>query len=95
MFVGIVKITVIIADAQSLKFKRQGVLKIKDSLKAKFNCSVAEVGDQELWQKTILGFSIVGVYKADVESQIQKMIRFIEGLYVGNIIEQEIEVFSF
>ncbi len=95
MFVGIGKLIIIIADGQSLKFKRQGVRKIKDRVHSKFNCSIGEVGDQNLWQKTTLGFSVVGTDKKFVDAFVQKIIRFIDQIHVGEIIDEYIEVFPF
>ena len=45
--------------AHSLKDKRQVLQSLKSRLRDKFNVSVAEVGDQELWQKAILGLACV------------------------------------
>ena len=51
MFVGVARLTLQIADSGSLKSKRQVLRRVTDRVKARFNVSVAEVEDQDLWQR--------------------------------------------
>ena len=44
-----------IENAQSLKDKRQVVRSLKDRLRSKFNVSVAELEETELWQRATIG----------------------------------------
>ena len=53
MIVGLCTIELYIPDGHSLKAKRQILLSLKDRLRRKFNLSVAEVGEHELWQKAV------------------------------------------
>ncbi len=48
-----------IPESHSLKEKRQVLRSIKDRIKARFNVSVAEVDNNDLWQRASLGVSIV------------------------------------
>ena len=48
-----------IPHAQSLKAKRQVITGIKSRLRNKFNISIAEVGDHDLWQKCTLGIAVI------------------------------------
>ena len=57
--IGLCTIELFIADSQSLKDKRQVLLSLKDRLRQKFNLSVAEIEDQDLWQKAVLALACV------------------------------------
>lgn len=59
MNVGICKIKLRLPDNLSLKGKRQVVKSLTARLKNKFNVSVAEVEDNDLWQLATLGVCIV------------------------------------
>ena len=59
MVVGICRIELHIPESNSLKAKRQIVKGIKDRIKNKFNVSIAEVDNNDLWQRTSLGVSMV------------------------------------
>jgi uncharacterized protein len=48
-----------IYEAHSLKDKRAVVKSLKDRLRAKLNVSVAETGQQDLWQRAELTVSVV------------------------------------
>ena len=44
--------------------------------------SVAEVGDNEVWQSSVIGIAVVGNARGFVNSVLDKIIDFIEGLKV-------------
>ena len=64
--VGLCTVELFIPDGHSLKEKRQVLQSLKTRLRDKFNLSVAEVGDQDLWQKAILGMACVANESAHV-----------------------------
>ena len=49
MVVGICRLSLYFPESGSLKTKRQGLRKVIDRLRAKFNAAVAEVADQDTW----------------------------------------------
>jgi len=51
MFVGLLTLELHIAEARSLKDKRQILRSLKDRLRRKFNVAVAELDFQDVWQK--------------------------------------------
>jgi uncharacterized protein len=59
MNVGICKIKLRLPDNLSLKGKRQVVKSVTARLKNKFNVSVAEVEDNDLWQLATIGIGFV------------------------------------
>ena len=55
MPIGLLTLEIHIADAQSLKDKRQILRSLKDRLRAHFNVSVAELDASGLWNHATLG----------------------------------------
>jgi uncharacterized protein len=95
MFVCVARITLDIPAANSLKAKRQVVRRVSDRVKAKFNVSVAEVDDNELWQRASMGFAVVGNERRHVNEQMDKILQFIEDMYVAPVSHRELEIVSF
>jgi len=95
MFVGVARLTLQISDSGSLKSKRQVLRRITDRLKARFNVSVAEVEDQDLWQRATIALAVVSSDRRHVDEQIQKMIHFVEEMYVAPLVSRELEILSF
>jgi uncharacterized protein YlxP (DUF503 family) len=95
MFVGVARVSLQIPDSGSLKSKRQVVRRVSDRVRARFNVAFAEVEDQNLWQKATLAFSVLGNEKAQVNEQLDKIIRYIDDMYVAPIASREIEILAF
>jgi uncharacterized protein YlxP (DUF503 family) len=75
--------------SQSLKDKRMVLRKIKDRVANKFNCAIAEVGDQDEWQSAELGFAVVSNERGFTQSMVQKILQFIEDLAVAKVTGDE------
>ena len=95
MIVGICHLDVIIPENHSLKGKRQVIKKIIDRVKNRFNISIAEVGDNELWQRSQLGISLVGNDRRFVNSYLDRVINFIEAMNIVDIAHSELEIINF
>jgi uncharacterized protein YlxP (DUF503 family) len=59
MIVGLLTLDLHIPESNSLKAKRWVLRSIKDRIRNKFNVSVAEVGANDLWQRSVIGVAIV------------------------------------
>ena len=90
---GVLKLGLSLPENHSLKGKR-GVLKsIQARVSNQFNVSVAECGDQELWQSAVLGFSAIGSSRQVVEATLQKIVDFVDGLGLAQVADSGIEIF--
>ncbi len=74
MTIGILQIELAIADAMSLKDKRQAVRSIKDRIAHGFNVSIAEVGALDEHRRAILGLAMVGTDRRYVEGALSKIV---------------------
>ena len=89
MVVGVCKVTLAIDESHSLKEKRMVLRRIKDRVANKFNCAIAEVGDQDDWQSAELGFAVVSNEHGFTQSMVQKILGFIEDLAVAKVVDDE------
>jgi uncharacterized protein YlxP (DUF503 family) len=95
MVVGVCQLDLLIRENNSLKQKRRILKKIIERAKNKFNVSIAEVGNYDLWQSSQVGFCVVGNDKRFINSSLDKIIRFIEDLNSTEIVKSEIELLNF
>lgn len=95
MVVGVCRVDLFISGSASLKDKRQVMQKVLDRTRQKFHVSVAEVGDNDLWQRARIGLAVVGNDRGHVRGVIDTVVAFIEGLYVADIVGREVEVVSY
>jgi uncharacterized protein len=95
MFVGIAKLTLSIPASGSLKDKRQVIRKVIDRTRAKFNVSAAEVEANDLWQKAVLGFSVIGNDRRFVGECLDTILHFVEEMYVAPVIDRQVEILPF
>lgn len=80
MVVGIMLVELYIPHNGSLKGKRQVIKSLKDRIQHRFNVSIAEVGELELWQKATLGVSCV----ANESGFVHEVMDRVMGLIVSN-----------
>jgi len=59
MIVGLLTLDLHFPESNSLKAKRWVLRSIKDRIRNKFNVSVAEVGANDLWQRSVIGIACV------------------------------------
>jgi uncharacterized protein YlxP (DUF503 family) len=92
MIVGVSRVEIFLPENHSLKDKRQSIKRIVEKARARFNISIMETEQTDLWQRAIIGFSIVGVNKDHVSSAMEKVFEYIESLYIGDIIDTKNEI---
>jgi uncharacterized protein YlxP (DUF503 family) len=78
MIVGVMTVELYLGDANSLKEKRRIVKSLIERIKNRFNVSVSEVAQQDLWQRSTFGISIVSSDQAFVHKVFAAVIKFIE-----------------
>ena len=92
--VGTLKLSFYIQNNQSLKEKRKVVKSIVAKVHRKFNVSIAEVGSNDKWQMVELGISAVGNDRRFVNSALDNILSFLDSLYLGEIIDSDIEILN-
>jgi uncharacterized protein YlxP (DUF503 family) len=64
-------------DSGSLKGKRKDLLSVRSTLNRRFGASVAEVADQDLWQRATLAVALVSRTASDVEHVADAVERYL------------------
>ena len=72
-YVALMTIEIFIPDAQSLKQKRGVVRGLCDQIRARFNASVAEIGYQDKWQRSLIGVTIVSGDRRKLEIEMGRV----------------------
>jgi hypothetical protein len=92
MVIGISRIEIYLPENHSLKEKRHSMTRIVERTKGKFNISIMEIDQTNLWQKATVGFAVVGVKQDHVSSTIDNVARYIESMYIGKVIASKTEI---
>jgi len=91
MVVGVLRLTLYLAESHSLKDKCAVLRKIKARVRNEFNVSIAECDEHDLWQKTLLGICQVGADQAYVDGALRAVVRFIDDLHLAEVGAEELE----
>ena len=78
MHLGVCRIMLHLPDSGSLKDKRQVARSLSARIRNKFNVAVAEVEDQELWQRLTLAVCCVSTEPAHANEMVSKVVDFVE-----------------
>jgi len=93
MNIGVCRVSLRLPENQSLKGKRRVLKSITTRVRSKFNVSVAEVDDQNLWQLATLGICFVSNDKRYTNEVLSKAVDFIvDGRFEIEILDYEIEI---
>jgi uncharacterized protein YlxP (DUF503 family) len=95
MVVGVCHLDLVLPEGSSLKEKRQVVKGLIARVRGKFNCSIAEVGAHDLWQRARVGICLVGSDKPFINSSLDKVIDYIERMGVLEVVAAEMEFVHF
>ena len=85
MFVGVLRLTLHLPEPGSLKSKRHLLRSAIDRVKARFNVSIAEVAENDLWQKSVVGVAAVGTDQAFVNETLDKVADFVASMHGGQL----------
>lgn len=92
MIVGVCTVELHFPEAQSLKAKRQVLKSLTTRLRERFNVAVAEVDEQDLWQKAVLGIACVGNESAFVNHTLDQVLNVIQGNPSLQLLRSHIEL---
>jgi len=92
MFIGVCTIELHIPESGSLKTKRHSVKSIKDRIRSRFNVSVAEVDDNDLWQKVTLAVAAVSKDKSHLNQTLDHVLNLVRSVPEVNLLDYHIEI---
>jgi uncharacterized protein YlxP (DUF503 family) len=76
MVIGVLEVDLSIEQARSLKDKRMALRSLKDRLRRSFNISVAEVEDNDIWTRAVLGIALVANDRQFADQVLSKVIDY-------------------
>jgi hypothetical protein len=94
MVIGVCRLDLLIRESQSLKEKRRMVKQIIDRVKHRFNVSIAEVGNNDIWQSAQLGLCLVSNDRRFTNSSLDTILDFIETINVAEVVKSDIEILT-
>ena len=93
MNVGVCKINLRLPQNLSLKGKRQVLKSITTRVQNRFNVSVAEVDNHDLWQLATIGVSCVSTDSRHANEVLSKVVDFVvNSRFEVEILDYEIEI---
>ncbi|HTP52641.1 MAG TPA: DUF503 domain-containing protein [Anaeromyxobacteraceae bacterium] len=97
MFVGILRLTLHLPAPGSLKSKRHLLRSALDRVRARFNVAAAEVDENDLWQRSVVGVVAVSNDSAFVNEVLDKVTDFIAGVHGGQLLvtDRQMEIVPF
>ena len=92
--IGVCHLELFLHGNFSLKGKRQVLQSLVQRARKRFNISIAEVDDQDLWQKAVLGICAVGNDRQRVNSTLDQVVNFIENTHLTDVADSQIEIIN-
>jgi uncharacterized protein YlxP (DUF503 family) len=89
--VGVLTFELRLEHAHSLKDKRQVVKSLKDRLRSRFNVAVAEIGEQEMWQRAIVAAVTISPDQKVAEEALQRVEEDASGLLGPLLVRADLE----
>ena len=77
-FVGTARLELYLPSVASLKGKRAVLNRVKAALVRELGCSVAEVGYQELWQRSALGVAAAASTVTGAQRVLDRVVAIVE-----------------
>ena len=95
MNIGALRVRLRIPENHSLKGKRMVVRSITSQVKNKFNVSIAEIDDQDLWQVATFGITCVSNDSRYANEVLSHVMNFIEANRGdAEVLDYEIELLN-
>lgn len=91
MVVGLARLTLHLPGSHSLKEKRMVLRSVKDRVRARANVAIAEVADNDLWQRGVLGVAVIGNDAKFVGQTLDEVVRHVRGLCEVTGVERQVE----
>lgn len=92
MVVGVGVIRLMIHSSASLKAKRSVVKRILGKVRSKFDLSIAEIDDQDKWQRCTIGYAVVTNEAGHAHSMLESIADYVEDLHLAEVTDCNVEI---
>jgi len=94
VIVGTLKLRLVLRESHSLKDKRRVLKSLKATLSNKFNISVAETDEQDVWQSAEIGIAAVGTDGPFVQSVLSNVVNYVRFFGGVELVDSQQEIFG-
>src|SRR5512147_2527296 len=91
MIVAAARLTLLIHEADSLKGKRKVLKSLIEKVRHRFDAAIAEVADNDLWQKAQVGVALVGNDSQLLQARLDQILNYMENHFQAEIIDSHVE----
>ena len=95
MHIGVRRMTLRASHCHSLKDKRAVLRKLESRVRARYHLPIAEVAQQDIWQRIVIGFAVVGSDRVSVERTSADIAGFIESTGLAEMVHDEHETVAY
>ncbi len=78
MTIGLCRLVLYLPESGSLKSKRSILKSIRTRVRNKFNVSISELSDNDLWQKAVLGVAVVSNETRHANQVLSKVVDLVQ-----------------
>jgi uncharacterized protein len=93
--VGVMRLSLTVSGARSLKDKRQVVRSFKERVKSRLGVSIAEIGHQDKIQRATFGVAVVSADAGVCEEMLTKVVSMASSLPDAILADRAIEIVAF
>ena len=92
MTIGFCRLVLYLPESGSLKSKRNILESVRTRIRNKFNVSISELADNDLWQKSVLGVAIVANESRYANQVLSKVVRQVQADGRVDLIDYSMEM---
>lgn len=92
MTIGLCRLVLYLPESGSLKSKRSILEGLSKRVRNKFNVSVSEVSDNDLWQKAVLGVAVVANETRHANRVLSKVVDLVQADRRVELIDYSLEL---
>lgn len=91
MKIASMRLELYIPGAESLKDKRRVIKSLIEKSRNKYNISIAEVDELDIWRKSVIAVAMISNDYSLVEKVFQQIINYIDTIYELELLDHQIE----
>ncbi len=92
MVIGACQIELSLPGVNSLKGKRSIIRRVLDRTANRFNVAVAEVADQDVYRRGVLGFVVVSSDGRHANQMLDNIVSFVSGVSEAVVVGRSMEI---
>lgn len=92
MSIGVLTLQIIYPSVHSLKEKRRIIQPFFAKVKKTFNVAIAEIGDQDVWQRSVVGIVTINSSTQELQRTLDYVVNFVGEENELELIDYQVEL---